>query len=249
MHAERLGHLLEIELILVAAPQQRLLHDLDAPLDVAQLIRVPEAVDPHGQTVQVDEQHDGVPEPDEREYLLVEQVDGQHALHRVPVAHLRVAHLADPKVAHAYFGKDARARVPALAVEDLVEQLEAKLVKLVAEQQIQQEHLTNAVGYEGQLDEQIQHHQVVAEELAAYAADGGEEAFDDEAAARLSASTRVVTVLVHRRQHVAHVLFSYLVLVHRLVVARRLHNVAHVNARATRQRPPCYVRNVEEERL
>ena len=230
MHAERLGHLLEIELILVAAPQQRLLHDLDAPLDVAQLIRVPEAVDPHRQTVQVDEQHNGIPEPNEREYLLVEQVDGQHALHRVPVAHLGVAHLAYPEIAHAYLGKDARACVPALAVQDLVKQLEAKLVKLMAEQQIQQKHLTNAVGYERQLDEQIEHHQVVAEELAAYAADGGEQTLQYEAAARLSASTRVIAVLVHRCQHVAHVLFSYLVLVHRLVVARRLHNVAHVNA-------------------
>jgi len=134
-------------------------------------------------------------------------------------------------------------------VEDLVDKLKAELVELVAEQQIEHEHLAYAVGDEGELNEEVEHHEVVAEELAADTADGGEQAPHDHPAPRLLAPTRVVAVLVHGREHVAHVLLADLVLVHGLVVARRLHDVPHVDAGAARERAPGDVGNVEEEGL
>jgi len=114
VHLQRLGQLLEVERVLVA-PEERLAHDVDAALDVAQALGGQEAVGPDAERVDVDDEHDGVPEPDEGEDLLVEEVDGQHALDRVAVAHFRVAHFADAEVAHADLGEDARARVPAFA--------------------------------------------------------------------------------------------------------------------------------------
>lgn len=167
-----------------------------------------------------------------------------------PMTDFRISDFAYSKIAHADLGKNARARVPALAVDDLVEQLEAELVKLVAEQEIENKELADAVADEGELDEQVEHHEIVAEKLARYATNAGQEALEkQEAAASLFASARVVHVLIDGREHVRHVLLPTLVLVHRLVVGRRLDNVTHVYARAARQRTPCDVWNVEEKRL
>ena len=57
---------------------------------------------PHEHLGYVPEQHEHVPEPDDDEYLLVEQVDRQHALHRVLVALVRIADLADHEVAQCH---------------------------------------------------------------------------------------------------------------------------------------------------
>lgn len=166
------------------------------------------------------------------------------------MADFRVSDFAYSKIAHANLGKNARAGVPAFAVYDLVEQLEAELVKLVSEQEIENEELTYAVADEGELDEQVEHHEIVAEKLARYATNAGQEPLEkQESATRLLASPRIVHVLIDGREHVRHVLLPTLVLVHRLVVRGRLDYVAHVYARATRQCTPCYVWNVEEERL
>ena len=74
------------------------------------------------------------------------------------MADLGIAYLAYTKIAHAYLGKNARARVPALAIYYLFQQFKPELVKLVAQQQVQQKHLTYTVGYEHQFYEQIKHH-------------------------------------------------------------------------------------------
>ena len=124
------------------------------------------------------------------------------------------SYLSNLEVAHAYLGKDAGARVPALAIDDLVHELEAELVELVAEQQIEHEQLRDTVGDERQLDEEVEHHEVVAEKFATNAAHGGDEAFGEESATRLFASPRIVHVLVDGGEHVAHVLLAILVLVH-----------------------------------
>ena len=179
--------------------------------------------------------------------------------------YLWISGFADAKVAHADLGKDARRTVPALAVDDLVDELEAEHVKVVAEHHIEHKELAHAVADEHELGEQVEHHEIVAQELAAARAKARarEHTPDEQRASsqqrrgpgrgccrrRFAASTRVVHVLVHGADHVAHVLGAALVLLHRLVVARRLDNVAHVEARAARQRAPRYVRNVEEERL
>ena len=65
------------------------------------------------------------------------------------MAHLRVAHFADFEVAHAYFGKDARARLaaPPATTQQLVHELQAELVELVAQQQIEHKQLTLAVAF------------------------------------------------------------------------------------------------------
>ena len=242
------GHVLEVERLL-AAPKERLTHNLNATAYVTQALRRQEAIGPHAQTVDVDDEHNAVPKPDECEYLLIEQVYGQNTLDRVAMADFRVADLANSKVTHAYLGKDARARVPALAVENLVEELEAELVEFVAEQKIEHEQLTDAVGDEREFDEQVEHHEIVAEKLAAYAADTGEHALEEYGAARFLATPRVVYVLVDGGEHVAHVLLSILVFVDRLVVTGRLDYVAYVDAGAARECAPRNMRNVEEERL
>lgn len=68
---------------------------LDASYCVVVLIAWYEAVDPDEQRRCVYNQQDEVPEPQEREYLLVEQVDGQHALHVVLVAEVFQTQLAN----------------------------------------------------------------------------------------------------------------------------------------------------------
>jgi len=137
----RLGRCgLEIERILVA-PQQRLSHYFNATRDVTLAFQRQKPIRPHAQTVNVYAQDQRVPKPNEREYLLIEQVYGQHALYRVAMAHFWVAHFAYLKVAHAYFGKNARARIPSLTTPYLVHKLKAKLVKLMAQQQIEHKQL------------------------------------------------------------------------------------------------------------
>jgi hypothetical protein len=166
------------------------------------------------------------------------------------MADFRIADFAYTKVAHANLGENLGSSVPSLAVDDFVEKLESELVELVSQEQVEDEELANTIADEGELDEQVEHHQIVAQELARYAANPGEKTLEQQQrAARLFAPTRVVHVLIDCCEHVRHVLLSALVLVHRLVVRGRLYDVAHVDARATRQCSPCDVWNVEEERL
>lgn len=147
------------------------------------------------------------------------------------MADFGIAYFPDAKVAHAYLGKDARAGIPTLAIDDLVQELKAELVELVTEQQIEYEQLTDTVADEGELNEEIEHHQVVSEKLARYAAYAGQKALEQQqTAACLFAPPRVVHVLIDCREHVRHVLLTALILVYRFVVRRRLDNVAHVYA-------------------
>lgn len=60
------------------------------------------ALNPFENFENVARQHEQVPEPDGGEDLLVEQIYGQHALHRVLVGFVRIANFADEKVAQRY---------------------------------------------------------------------------------------------------------------------------------------------------
>lgn len=131
------------------------------------------------------------------------------------MADFRIANFAYTKVAHANLWENLGSSVPSLAVDDLVEKFEAEFVKLVSQEQVENEELANAVADEGELDEQVEHHQIVAQELARYAANPGEETLEQQQrAARLFAPARVVHVLIDCCEHVRHVLLSALVFVH-----------------------------------
>ena len=87
----QIGYLLEAERmlrsLLLVGPEKSLAHDLDATAHVAKPLRWQEAVRPHAQAVDVDDEHEAVPEPDECEDLLVEKVYWQYTLHCVSKKH------------------------------------------------------------------------------------------------------------------------------------------------------------------
>lgn len=99
------------------------------------------------------------PEPNENEDLLVEQVDGQRALNGVAMVVL--AERAYDEVAHG----DARKtrRLPeVLALEQVVDHLEAVDVEVGSEERVEQEELAAHVTHVEQLGEHVQGAYVVA---------------------------------------------------------------------------------------
>ena len=149
-----------------------LLHEFYAILDVLVAHVTEEAAhNPGHHVVEVYEGDERQPEPDKHEHLLVEEVYGQHALHRVGMHLSHVSHL---EVAHGHAWEvDRVGGVPAL--HDVLYDLDAVQVKvLVAEEHVEQEELPERVGQVADLDEEVEHDEVGAADgslVAAAAAD------------------------------------------------------------------------------
>ena len=157
--------------ILLAELDRHLLVQLGlvAVVDTQELLEVAQSVlaeyhrvDPDEEVERAESGDEHQPEPDEDEDFLVEQVDGQHALHRVVV---HVGQLADLEEAM----RDSRelgALRPALAAGQMVDHLEAVHVKVRAEEFVENEELADGVAQVEQLDEHVERDEVVAVALA-----------------------------------------------------------------------------------
>ena len=185
-------------------------------------------------------------------------------MHLGDVAHLEVAHGDARKV-------DGVGRV--LAVHDVLHDLDAVEVEvLVAEEEVEQEELTERVGQVEELDHEVEHDEVgaadgrlqrrrrAADDLAAVgahaaAARGVREAqLLDVAVALLAhgaglAAAARERVLIDRLDHVEHDLVAILEFLGGLIGARRLHEVGNVETGLGGQGAPYEARHVEEERL
>ena len=63
------------------------------------------SMQPHDQTADVPEQDHHIPEPDEREYLLVEEIYWQDTLDCVFMTLIRISNFSDHKIAQCYLYK------------------------------------------------------------------------------------------------------------------------------------------------
>ena len=98
------------------------------------------------------------PEPQEQVDLLVEQVDGQHTLHRVALHIAKTTHL---EVAHGNTWK-AGWRRPVFAAWQGAHDINAVQMVLGAEEGIEDKELAYDVSDEDQLGENVEHYQIVA---------------------------------------------------------------------------------------
>ena len=57
---------------------------------------------PNDHLSHIPRQHQNIPKPNRRKYLLIEQINREHTLDRVLVALIRVSHFADHKITQCY---------------------------------------------------------------------------------------------------------------------------------------------------
>ena len=158
--------------------------DLEIALDEGHACRARERGEPVEEAVDAHERDETQPEPNEDEYLLVEQVDGQCALNGVAVVVL--AERADDKVTHGDARK-ARRLPEVLALDEIAEHLEAVDVEVWSHECVEHKELTAHVGHIEQLGENVESADVIARAVV------GQEAAADLAAN--DANERVVVVV------------------------------------------------------
>ena len=112
------------------------------------------------------------PEPDKQEDLLVEEVDRQDTLDRVP---LHVGQPAYAEVAEGHTRKPRRGR-PVDSGDQPSQHVDAEQVEILAEEKVQSKQLTDNVDEKQQLDGQVDGNQVVAMTTTAAAETGASEA-------------------------------------------------------------------------
>lgn len=126
--------------------------------------------------------HKHHPEPDEQVDLLVEEVNGQHALHGVP---LHVPQSPHFEIAHGDAGK-ARGLRPVLPAGEGLHHIDTVEVVVGAEEDVEDEELADDVGDVDELTEDVEDGQVVAVTAAAdQAAGAGQAVLDAHRTARL----------------------------------------------------------------
>ena len=200
----------------------------DASNHIVVLIRRYESVHPNEQRCRVDDEQNQIPKPQEREYLLVEQVDRQHTLHVVFVAEILDAELAHLKLAHGDAGKVFRVDI-AFALQHVAENGRPVDVVVATQEHTYQEELAKTVDYVKHFDEQIKDDQVVAEELAKHETHEADEAAKQVHVAVGLLAPRVVHVLVYRAYHVLHHFAVLFYFAHAFKVMRGLDYVLDVH--------------------
>ena len=145
------------------------LHQTQVLLHVAMTIALEDTTQRPGEEREAgdggDEDH---PEPNEQVDLLVEEVDRQHALHRVALHVAQTTHL---EVAHGDAREALRFR-PVFAVRQRLDDVDTVRAELVTQERVQCEQLQDDVRNVDELAEEIQRHQVVALTSAAQDAAG-----------------------------------------------------------------------------
>ena len=102
-----------------------------------------------------DEHH---PEPHEEVDHLVEEVDWEHALHRVALNVAQTSHL---EVAEGDSRKTPRA-FPVGAVRDVPENFDAVHIVIVTQEKVQQEQLADDVNDKEELNEKVEAHEITS---------------------------------------------------------------------------------------
>ena len=190
------------------------------------------------------QRHEDQPEPQEDVDLLVEQVDGQHALHAVAVV---VGHLAYFEVAHGDAWEAARGR-PLRARGQVLQHLEAVQVVVRRQEGVQHEQLPNGVADVQHLHQEVDGQQKIA---VAPAAQNRQLCRQDMAKRHTAPVPRlalVVQATVDVAHHVldgAHAHLGTLV----LGVAGQGHDAVDVDAGLPVEQAPDDARDVEHERL
>ena len=200
-------------------------------------------VDPHNEADEREGEHHDEPEPEEQVDLLVEEVDRQHALHGVAVD-------VAPELTHLEVADgDAREHTgsgPVLVARQMREQVDAVPVVVGREEDVHEEQLPDDVDQVHDLDEQVEHGQVVAELLARHEVQApvhGRPEAGENPALRVAVVTQVAIDVA------ADVLDGLVPLVRIAELSRRLDQVVQVDARRDVVAPPEHGRSVEEQRL
>ena len=189
-----------------------------------------------------DEHH---PEPEEDVDLLVEQVDGQHALDGVRMDR---AHLTDLEVAQRD-PREAASRRPVVARDEVDYDADAVDVVIGAQEAVQEEQLREDIGEVQDLCGEVQHHQVVAASVAAQHAQVlGEEVLDEHATSA-AVLALIVQVVIHVTDHVLDRLVASFRIQRVLDRLGRLDEVVHVDSGSVAEDAPEQARDVEQERL
>jgi hypothetical protein len=131
--------------------------------------------DPHDQRPERDDSDEDQPEPDEKEDLLVEEIDGKDALDSVAVY---VAKTADLHVAECRAGKQTGVdgRPVAAEGEGVLDEVDAEGVVGRVEEVVENEELANGVEQVDDLDEKVEGDEKVAAFSAARSATGSRQA-------------------------------------------------------------------------
>ena len=198
------------------------------------------------------------PEPHERIDLLVEQVDRQHALDRVPV---NGAHLPDTEVAERHSGEPAKhdavggsggrpTDAPDSAAGRQVDQhLDAVRAVVGRQERVEQEDLSDGVGEVQQLGDDVQQEQVVAVAIATDEARAASQARLDAGAETTTVVALVLQVVVEVSDHVLDGLVAPLRVQRVLDRVGRLDEIVDVDAGPLAEQTPEDARQIEEKRL
>ena len=149
--------------LLVAIPFD-LVHQTKMLPDVAVTITAEGHTHDPGQQAEAGQSsHEHHPEPNKQVYLLVEEIDGQNALHRVALNVTQPSHV---EVAHRDSWKSSRFS-PINTLRQRFDHFYTVEMEIRAEKSIQQEQLTDNVYNEDDLGEYVEDDQVVSETTTA----------------------------------------------------------------------------------
>lgn len=210
------------------------------------------SVYPLTQRPEIGKEQNQKPKPEKREYLLVVQVDGQHALYGISMAEIRMSELSDAKVTHDHLGKIDRFHLSLyiVSVRQISKDVDAEFVELLAQELVHDEKLHDRVEQVDKFDEEIRGHQVIAQVNARSAKQRFAKVFYSLKERVVSATTsRIACVLVYVLHHVFHDFGFACELLHGFVRMSRFDQVTHVQAGSTRQQAPHDSRNVQKQRL
>ena len=150
-------HKLDSQLLVCVALQ--FLHEAQVLLDVAVAVSLEGGAQDPGEEAEAGHGgHKDHPEPDEQIDLLVEEVDGQDALHGVPLHVAKATHL---EVTHGDPGKPGWGS-PVLTFGQGTEDFNSIEVEVLAQEGVQGKQLANHVSDVQELDKYVEDHQIVA---------------------------------------------------------------------------------------
>lgn len=233
------------DLLFVGIPLD-LVHETKVLLDVAMAIHTERASQRPCQETEAGESSDeNHPEPQEQVDFLVEQIDGENALDGVALHVSKATHL---EVAHGHT-REAWRRGPVFSVGERPHHVNSIQMEIGSKKSVKSEKLSDDVGDEDQLAEEVEHRKVVSIATTAdQAARTGDEMLETDRAP-CAVLTLARQVPVHLLCHVFQGFFSALGKFRALECLSGLHNVVDVDSGAAIKRTPDHNRHVEKKSL
>ena len=179
-----------------------LVHEAQVLLHVAVAVRLEDGAHGPGDEAEAGHRgHEHHPEPEAKVDLLVEQIDGQDALHGVGLHVSKAAHL---EVAHGDTG-EAGGLGPVLTLDQGADHIQAVHVVVLAEEGVQGKDLADHVNDVEQLDKDVEDAKVVA-----FLAAAEEAACPGDTVLQADCTTRLVLLLCSQVpvQHTNNTLFT-----------------------------------------